>query len=99
MYVSLVFLVILDSQDIQIHSVKRGSQALSFLVHPFRKYGSALHIDIPDDLQNLTEFKLSISFTSGSGAALCWLDPVQTAGNITSFPCVVSAGGYIGHGC
>lgn len=75
------WLVILDSQEIEVHKVEaEGLLALPFKLKPFRKYGSALHIELTDDLQKLSQLKLSISFTSGTGAALCWLDPVQTAG-------------------
>jgi aminopeptidase B len=73
-------LVILDCQDIDIHKVNVGEKDLSFTIKSFRKYGSALHIKLTDDLQNSSPLKLSVNFTSGSGAGLCWLDPIQTAG-------------------
>eukprot|EP00118_Oscarella_pearsei_P025384 m.308098 g.308098 ORF g.308098 m.308098 type:complete len:624 (+) comp43375_c0_seq1:87-1958(+) len=94
--------VILDYYALEVkHIQSEGGTQLQFTVKDFTKYGSALHIQLTDELQRQDEFKLAIAFEAGSGLAFDWLTKEQTAGkklpylytqgqsvlNRTFFPC------------
>uniref|UniRef100_A0A7M4EF89 Arginyl aminopeptidase n=1 Tax=Crocodylus porosus TaxID=8502 RepID=A0A7M4EF89_CROPO len=47
---------------------------------PFARYGSALHLALPEPLRAGERLALEVSYCTGSGPGVCWLTPEQTAG-------------------
>ncbi|XP_065829704.1 aminopeptidase B-like [Oscarella lobularis] len=95
--------LVLDSHDIDVKQILVDDDGipLKFDIRPFTKYGSALHISLPESLRRRDELTLVITFVAGSGNAFDWLKKEQTAGkklpylytqgqsvlNRTFFPC------------
>lgn len=70
----------LDSHDIDVKQILVDDVPLKFDIRPFTKYGSALHISLPESLRRRDELTLVITFVAGSGNAFDWLKKEQTAG-------------------
>ncbi|XP_066294189.1 aminopeptidase B-like isoform X1 [Branchiostoma lanceolatum] len=104
--------VILDSHaTLTIHGVRvtykddrntSDQRPVTFDTRPFTSYGAALHVSLPSAVKPGDEFQLEFSYTAGEGPAMCWLEPMQTAGkkqpylftigqsvlNRSMFPCI-----------
>ncbi|XP_078603508.1 aminopeptidase B-like isoform X2 [Branchiostoma floridae x Branchiostoma japonicum] len=104
--------VILDSHaTLSIHGVRvtykddrntSNQRPVTFDTRPFTSYGAALHVSLPVAVNPGDEFQLEFSYTCGEGPAMCWLEPMQTAGkklpylftigqsvlNRSMFPCI-----------
>ncbi|XP_053106191.1 aminopeptidase B isoform X1 [Hemicordylus capensis] len=53
---------------------------LAFQNRPFARFGSALHLTLPEPLTCGDTVVLEISYQAGGGPGVCWLTPEQTAG-------------------
>ena len=78
----------LDSHDIDVKQILVDDDGipLKFDIRPFTKYGSALHISLPESLRRRDELTLVITFVAGSGNAFDWLKKEQTAGREHTYP-------------
>ncbi|XP_077191184.1 aminopeptidase B isoform X1 [Paroedura picta] len=58
---------------------------LPFQSRPFARYGSALHIALPDPPAAGDTVAVEIAYRAGGGPGVCWLTPEQTAGKLKPY--------------
>ncbi|CAG8521677.1 7152_t:CDS:10 [Ambispora leptoticha] len=74
--------IILDTRDIDVRQVLLDEKPLKFHFAPSdEKFGSALHIELPENFAENKSFKLKLDYnTSPTCTAAQWLEPSQTCG-------------------
>ena len=102
--------IVLDCHNVDVKAIAASTAggaavSLQWQLKPFAPFGGALVIDVaPLCLAAGSEISITIYQAASSGAALCWLDPAQSAGkqhpflftqgqaclNRSLFPCVDS---------